>query len=241
MGKWFEDWFADKDYLKVYGHRDSDDAKQLIETVLSQIDVPKNAKVLDAACGAGRYSHLLAGKGFNVTGFDLSKQLLEVANKNFEHSVNLFRADLRSIQFKEKFDLIFNVFTSFGYFESDEENFLFIKNAYTFLHNGGYFVFDFLNKDFVINNLNPKTEKELDGLSIVETREIVDGRVVKKITLRRDQGIKEFVESVRLYDKDKIISEFENIGYNVKKVFGDYLGKEYNSQQSARLIIIFQK
>ena len=67
MKQWFEDWFESEEYLKVYRHRNSEEAEILVSFILSEINLPAKAKVLDLGCGAGRHALLLAKRGFDVT------------------------------------------------------------------------------------------------------------------------------------------------------------------------------
>lgn len=243
MSEWYKEWFDD-DYLKVYSHRNDEDAKTLIETVLKYIDIEKNAFVLDAACGAGRHSRLMAEYGFRVIGFDLSESLLKAANENRKKNevyFHLVKSDFRQIFFKNKFDLILNLFTSFGYFESDEENFKFVTNAYRFLNRGGYYIFDFINKDFLTDNLIADTRKNIKGIEIFEKRKIENNRVIKNIILDNQGKKKEYIESVKLYDSEELIDAFKKIGYKIKKIFGDYKGSEFILKESQRLVIILEK
>lgn len=242
--EWFKDWFSSKDYLDVYSHRNNEDTKNLIDLILSEIVLSKNSNVLDAACGAGRHSIRLAEKGFNVTGFDLSETLLEIAkskanDKNL--NINFQLADLRTFKSDKKFDLVVNLFTSFGYFNSDEENFLFASNAYNMINDNGYYVLDYLNKNFLEDHLVDQTEKVFDNKQIQERRSIVDGRVEKKITIIKENQNSEFLESVKLYSYSELQTHFNRIGFKEIKVFGDYFGERFDNESSERCIIIFQK
>lgn len=244
MGKWFEDWFASDLYLEVYKHRDETDAQNLFNLIDKSIHLKKTALILDAACGAGRYTILLKEIGFNVVGFDLSLPLLKTARSNYmelDNQHQFFRADLREVQLKKRFDLILNVFTSFGYFESDKENFAFASNAFNFLKEDGYFVFDFLNKFYLEENLVPETKRESNGLIIKEHREISNNRVVKNIEISDESKQHKFVESVKLYSYEEIVENFKKIGYKVQNVFGSYFGEEFKLKDSERVIIFFQK
>ncbi len=126
--------------------------KDLVNLILSKVDLKLNAKVLDAACGAGRHAIKFAEKGFNVTAFDLSKTLLQIGideARNRNISIDFQNSDIRTFTSNFKFDLILSLFTSFGYFETDEENFIFPKNAYNMLNENGHYILDYLNKNFV--------------------------------------------------------------------------------------------
>lgn len=242
--EWFYKWFSSEDYLNVYQHRNDEDAEKLINLILREINIKNNSCVLDAACGAGRHSILFAKKDFKVTGFDLSETLLNFAKAEaikFGLNITFQKSDIRNFFIDTKFDLIVNLFTSFGYFSSDEENFAFIKNAFKMLNKGGFFVLDFFNKEFLIQNLVSDSQKKINGRTIIEYREISENRVIKKIQIKKESVINEYIESVRLYDKDEILNKFSDIGFSVSKIFGDYNGKKYDTKNSQRLIIIFTK
>lgn len=244
MENWFRDWFSSEEYLYVYQHRDDEDATKLLELILKQTNLTKQNSILDAACGAGRHSIYLASKGFNVFGFDLSKTLLFKAKENAKkRSVenNFVCADLRNICFRKKFDLIINLFTSFGYFKNDEENFRFINSAYHLLGKNGFYVLDYFNKNYLLANLTAENEKLIDGKIIIEKRKVVNNRVIKEIQIKNGLEEQNFIESVRLYSKIEIDIEFKKIGFTPVSVFGDYDGTNYDEQNSSRLILFFKK
>jgi 2-polyprenyl-3-methyl-5-hydroxy-6-metoxy-1,4-benzoquinol methylase len=242
--EWYKDWFSSKDYLDVYRHRNSEDTQRLVNLILSKVDLKLNAKVLDAACGAGRHAIKFAEKGFNVTAFDLSKTLLQIGideSRNRNVSIDFQNSDIRTFTSNFKFDLILSLFTSFGYFETDEENFIFPKNAYYMLNENGYYILDFLNKKFVEQNLVKESERKINEKEIVENRFIKNDRVVKRISIREDNENNEYIESVKLYSYDQLEEKFMSVGYNVVNVFGDYFGNPFNNESSERCIIFFQK
>ncbi|MCB0731826.1 MAG: class I SAM-dependent methyltransferase [Ignavibacteriae bacterium] len=242
--EWYKDWFSSDYYLEVYKHRNFEDTENLVELILSNTDIKPDAKILDAACGAGRYSIKFAERGFDVTGFDLSKSMLEIAENEASIrnlKIDFQHYDLRHFKSEKKFNLVLSLFTSFGYFESDDENFLFPQNAYNYLKEKGYYILDYLNKGYLETNLVENSEKFVEDNKITETRFIKNNRIQKKIIISNGEENKEYLESVKLYSYEEIVKNFENIGFNVKKVFGNYLGENYNKQTSERCIIIFQK
>ena len=193
MGEWFKDWFASEEYLQVYSHRDNAEAKQLIDFILNEIPVSENVVVLDAACGAGRHSKIFIEHKCKVFGFDLSKTLLKIANQSIDFNnanAHFVCADLRNICFKQKFDIIVNLFTSFGYFDSDADNQSFISSAFDLLNDHGYYIFDYLNPVFVKNNLVQFSQKVIGNKEILEERKIVNGRVEKTISIKNDSLVK---------------------------------------------------
>ena len=244
MEEWFKDWFNTKEYLNVYRHRNEEDAKELVELILENIDIPLNGKVLDLACGPGRHSILFAQRGYNVSAVDLSKNLLKVALENAVKSnvdVNFIEADLRNLCIKPKFDLVVNLFTSFGYFDDDKENFKLFKRAFYFLNYNGYFVLDFFNKDYLEKNIVSISKGYIDHSRIFQERKIEGKRVVKKITISKNGNERHFMESVRMYSKDELITGIENYGFKVEKIFGDIRGRTFDLESSPRIIIIARK
>lgn len=242
--EWYKDWFASEDYLDVYKHRNLEDTEKLVKLILSNVQISSDASILDAACGAGRYSIKFAELGFNVTGFDLSSTLLEIAKSEAEKrnlKINFKLSDIREFFTSEKYDLVVSLFTSFGYFDSDDENFMFINNAYKMLSDNGYYVLDYLNKEFLENNLVGNTEKKIEDKNIFESRQIRNNRVEKKIKIVKDNNSSEYLESVKLYSYHQLIEKFNAIGFKEIKTFGDYEGNDYHSKTSERCIIIFQK
>lgn len=240
MAAWYKEWFESENYLKVYGHRDDSDAHKIIDLILHSIDIKKKSNVLDAACGAGRHSVYLSERGFNVFAFDLSNALLNNARCRAaaeKADIALFRADLRYVSLKQKIDLVINLFTSFGYFESDEENFSFARNAYEFLKEGGYYVLDYINKPYIVKNLVPESERIIEGINIVEKRYIKDDRIEKVIEINGDR----YIESVKLYASSYVIEKFLEIGFKVSNIFGSYDGAGFDEQNSERLIVILRK
>lgn len=244
MSDWFKDWFDSSEYLDVYSHRDNTDAENLLALIRNNYSFKKGTKVLDAACGKGRFSNLFAKNGFDVTSFDLSMQLLKNAQrKSNQNNLNVkyFRSDIRNVPLKGSFNLVLNMFTSFGYFTNDNENFSFIRKAYKLLNEKGYFIFDYLNKDYVINNLSPLSNRTIGEKKIIEERKINHNRVEKKIIIESSSERKIFHESVLMYSPDEIIDGFNLCGLKVDKIFGDYIGSNFNSINSERLLIFFAK
>lgn len=244
MSEWYKNWFSSEEYLQVYRHRNEQDAEYLLDLILNSTNLPAGSMVLDAACGAGRHSVALAQKGYNITAFDLSKSLLKIGKNNSRKlglKIDFLCSDIRNVALAAKFNLIINLFTSFGYFDSDEENFQFLCNSKELLQNDGYFVLDYLNKNEVVDNLVPETRRNYKGKTYLEKRFISKGRVIKEIIINGNGEHNNYIESVRLYSYEEIITAFENSGFLIRNIFGNYKGSTFNKNNSERLIIIAQK
>jgi hypothetical protein len=133
------------------------------------------------------------------------------------------------------------MFTSFGYFNNDVENSKFIKYASDHISKAGYFVFDYLNPTYVVNNLIKSSEKSIDDYNIVEHRSIENNRVQKEIVISNSDNLHRFYESVRLYSYQEIVTMFKKYGFQIIKEFGDYKGSIYDEKTSERMILFFTK
>ena len=148
MTEWFEQWFGEE-YLQLYPHRDGEDAKRVVALISGAVTL-RRAQVLDLACGPGRHAEHLAAHGAAVTGFDLSMPLLSRAKHRSSGVGRWVRGDMRYLPFcGEVFDLVVNLFTSFGYFTDDSEHLAVIRDVARTLVPGGTLVIDYLNADFV--------------------------------------------------------------------------------------------
>ncbi len=245
MDHWYKAWFESDEYLEVYKHRDTKDAQKIIDLILIKLKCTNSCNILDMACGSGRHASIFASKGFLIVGFDLSFNLLKEAKKKsamLQKPFLLLRADIRNIPLNNKFHLVLNLFTSFGYFESDDENFSVFKSAFNLLEENGWFIFDYLNTGFLRLNLVPETKEQIsDDFSVEQYRTIVNDFVKKDIYLIKGKNRKHYTEKVKLYDHNTIISKIKDSGFSDYLMFGDYDGNNFNKSKSQRLIIMAKK
>ena len=132
--KWFSSWFDTPFYHILYKDRNDKEAHAFMDTLTHYLNFPENGTILDLACGKGRHSLYLNTLGYNVTGVDLSENSINFA-KQFENETLRFKVHDMCVPFGEKFDGVFNLFTSFGYFDDDEDNLNTIKAIKTNLNN----------------------------------------------------------------------------------------------------------
>jgi len=236
--EWFERSFRE-DYVLVYRHRDDSAADEEIANLLEQLPIKGQGKVLDLCCGSGRHSRALARRGYEVVGVDLSPVLLKLAEEqNHFPKLRFARCDMRKIPFREEFDIVVNLFTSFGYFTSDEENAKVVQNMAQALKQGGELILDYLNPAFVKDHLVPHSTKEVTGLTIDEKRWIEDGFVKKRILIQDDSSHepREYQEQVRLFNVEQMMAMLEQAGFGHIRVFGNYAFEPYDAPESPRMI-----
>jgi SAM-dependent methyltransferase len=247
--QWFEEWFNHPLYLEVYSHRDKDEAASCIQTILSitglDIRHPASISVLDIACGAGRHALELARLGYCVTGNDLSPFLLEEARKearNCKLNLQLTCCDMRQIPGDGSFDLVVQLFTSFGYFNSKDDDLLVLKKAYEALKHGGWYILDLINPVHLEKTLVPQSSRTTGTLSVTESRKLENERITKTITITSNLGeTLNFRESVRLYGKEEIVSMLEKTGFTIVTITGDYQGKLFSMEESSRMMLFCTK
>ncbi len=241
--EWYEKWFSSKYYPELYRHRNEQEAADIVNLIQRTIKPPPTARVLDVCCGSGRHSIEFAKRGYSVTGFDLSRYLISLAKKNLAEAkekdlkARFYIKDMRSFYFKVPFEICINLFSSFGYFESDKDNFKVFSNVSDCLKDGGYFVFDYLNENFLRENLKELTEDEMNGKKIIQKRRIENNYVIKEITI----GNKVFEERIKLYSLPRIKNALKQNGLNTEFVFGDYYGNSFDRKESGRMIVFAKK
>lgn len=238
MAEWYERWFGEE-YLALYPHRNEADAAAAVALLERTLRGRDTGRVLDLACGVGRHIPLLRRFGFTV-GLDLSPVLLRIARANDADGAYV-RADMRVLPFaRASFALVVNLFTSFGYFASDDEHRLVLREVREILAPGGTLVLDFFNAAFVRATLVPQDEREVNGVLMEQRRSISrDGRFVeKRITIRQDG--RTFLERVRLFEAAELRSMMNAAGLTVLAEFGDYDGSQL-SADSPRAILFAER
>lgn len=241
---WYTEWFNSENYLKVYSHRDESEAERLVELIVQTLSIKPDSKILDMACGSGRHAVIFAKRGFDVTAVDLSQRLLSDAKATARENdvkINFVLSDILDFETTQRFNLALNLFTSIGYFDNDEDNFRVILKANELLIDGGYFVIDYFNKNYLLKNLIPTSVFSENGLRITQNRIIEGNRVRKNISIESNGLVEEYYESVRLYNHDEMLTHIKKAGFNIFNEFGDYNGNNFNKESSPRLIIVAKK
>jgi len=236
---WFTSWFDTPYYHILYKDRNYREAQIFMDNLTHYLNLPEKAKVLDLACGKGRHSIYLNQLGFDVLGADLSENSIAEASKNSNETLHFKVHDMRE-PFEEKFEAIFNLFTSFGYFENDDDNLTTLKAIKESLSEYGFAVIDFMNVNQVIETLVPEEVKTVDGIDFHIKRYLEDGHILKEIDFE-DQGRKfhftEKVKALTLKDFEELMAE---AGIFLLDIFGDYKLKKFHKTESERLIMIFK-
>jgi SAM-dependent methyltransferase len=236
---WFSSWFDTTYYHILYKGRNYREAQVFMDNITHYLNLPEKAKVLDLACGKGRHSIYLNQLGFDVLGADLSENSIAIANKNANETLHFKVHDMRD-PFEEKYDAIFNLFTSFGYFENDEDNLTTLKAIKESLSEYGFAVIDFMNVTQVLNTLVPEETKTVEDINFHIKRYLKDGYIFKEIDFEDKGQSFHFTERVRALTLNDFETLMEEAGIYLLDIFGDYKLKKFHKTESERLIMIFK-
>lgn len=240
---WYEEWFDHPEYELVYQDRDDAEAERLVDFLERVAEPDGGASILDMGCGRGRHARALARRGYHVTGVDLSRHAIDEAEKRaLDEGLDVLfrRGDMRRPVCDCCFDGVINVFTAFGYFEDDEDHLQALRAMRRSLRPGGWFMQDYFNVPYLLDNLVAEDRRTRDGADIHQRRWIDDGRINKEITIRSGESKRSFRESVRLYKLDDFRAMYDEAGLDLVETYGDYEGGAY-SKASPRLILIARK
>ena len=238
---WFASWFDTPYYHILYNYRDNTEAKLFIDKLFAHLNPKPQCKILDLACGRGRHAIHMNQKGFDVTGVDLSDENIAYA-KAFENDLLHFEVqDMRLPMGKNRFDYVFNLFTSFGYFDADREDVSAMINISNCLKKGGTLILDFMNTPKVARHLVPEETKIAEGIEFHINRYVEGEQIVKEITFLADGTNWRFEERVKKYSLADFNSLFAQAGLQPVTYFGSLDLQPYDEQQSDRLIMIVKK
>ncbi len=235
----------DRWYLLVYPHRDDAEANRLVALLARTVPLA-SAKLLDLGCGPGRHLRAFAVAGASAVGLDRSAELLARAaseSKGNSARWRLIRADMRTLPFTEAaFDGATSLFTTLGYSTEDDDR-RSIAEAWRVVRAGGFFLLDFLNRDRVLAEVRPMSERVNGAYRVFERRRVQNGRrVIKRITIERDGGggapLADYEEQVTLYTGEELRALLQGAGFRVAHEWGDYDGSAWEARQSPRHLLL---
>jgi len=230
---WYREWFGE-DYLELYSYRDAQEAREHAAFFDEHVGDAADGPLLDLACGMGRHLAEFEARGYRVVGCDLSYVLLRTGI-NRHGAMPLVRADMRQLPFRDAaFSGLVNFFTSFGYFDSPQEDAQTLREMARVLYRGAPFLFDYLNVARELSRLVDREEKVIDGERVLIERwfDHSSRTFNKRITI----GERRFLERVRGYDVDEITSLFTAAGFAIGDIYGGFDGSVFDSR-SSRLIL----
>jgi SAM-dependent methyltransferase len=221
---WFQHAFGAL-YPVIYAHRDDAAAEREALFARDALDLAAGQRLLDLACGDGRHLAAFSAFGLDVVGVDLSDALLDRARAR---GCRVVRADLRALPFASAvFDRATSFFTSFGYFESEDENLGALNEAARILRPGGRLLLDVPDRDHLERRLVPRSEFQRQGFRMRCDRAIDRGRVRKSVRVSNARGeeVAHFEESVRVYALSELESILALSNFRIVRRSGGFDGK----------------
>ena len=238
---WFASWFDSPYYHTLYKNRDEKEAQVFIDNLITHLQIPKGSKLIDIACGKGRHAKYFSQKGMDVIGVDLSPNSIASAKENANATLQFAVHDMREVYQENNFDVVTNLFTSFGYFEDNTDEQKAINAMASNLKSEGFLIIDFMNVKKVIANLVLEEQKTIDGILFNISRKAENGHIIKDIEIingTEKQHFQEKVKAITLADYSNFISK---AGLKIIDIFGNYKLDSFNKKTADRLILICKK
>lgn len=237
--EWFEHWFDTPFYHILYDYRNDDEARHFMSNLVHHLRLSKGDKILDLPCGKGRHSIFLYEQGFDTTGADLSVNSIEYAKQFEKENLNFRIHDMRD-PLNGSYDAIFNLFTSFGYFNQETTNIKVLKNFKNALNDGGHIVVDFLNLDKVVAELVPQQHLRKKNVDFIISKKVSEDFILKEIEVHFKDERHHYLEKVQALDLDKMNYFADKAGLEIQEIFGDYDLNPFDKENSERLILVMQ-
>lgn len=238
--EWYTTWFDTPYYHILYKNRDDEEAQNFMRQLTDYLNLKPKSHILDLACGRGRHAIYLNKIGYQVTGIDLSQNSIDYA-KNFETDGLHFQRHDMCQPMDKTYDAVFNLFTSFGYFEKDDYNINAIKAMKANMKPDAFGVIDFLNVHHTLKYLKSYDTKTVDGIAFKIHKWVEDGYIFKRIQFEAQGREFDFTERLKCIDLELFKTYFKAAGLQIKQVFGSYNLEDYNTKTSERLILIFKQ
>jgi len=226
-------------YPILYAHRTVAAARPEAQFAIDQLAITPRDKVLDLCCGNGRHLAHILDRAPKAVGFDYSPHLLQLARATTQNRARFVRGDMRRLPFVAAFDVLLNFFTSFGYFQDEEDNRATARALARALRPGGRFFIDFLNPAHLRATLNPETTRQEGDFHIVERRWIDEEtqRINRTTQVIRDgQIFFTYTASAEIYTPEDLSALLRACGFEIAAIYGNHDGQPIDDTQPRMII-----
>lgn len=238
---WYDDdglWVGFADVM--FPERREHEAAELVATS-PLLKVSSGTRVLDLACGPAVHVVPMARAGAEVTGVDLSAAMLERARAACAQagvSARLVRADMLEFVEQDAYDLVINMYTSFGYFTDPGDNLTVLRNIRASLAPGGKVVIDLLGKEVLASWVGRPQSVPVPGGTVFMEDTILDdwARLRTDWTLVRGDEVRKASILSHLYSAVELRSLFQQAGFIDIEFFGGFDMSPYDNR-AKRLIV----
>ncbi len=240
--EWFGEWFDSPFYHILYQNRDYKEAERFVGNIYAYLNPVSGSAAVDLACGKGRHAIQLNKLGLDVLGLDLSPQSIEAASLSQNASLRFRVHDMREeVELESPVDYVFNLFTSFGYFETLDEDKAVLYSIKKALKLDGIAIVDYMNCKQVVKSLVAEEKISLGGVDFSLSRRFTGSHIEKKIVFQKEGESFEFIERVKYIDLAGFKALLEDTGLALQATLGDYDLNPYDSETSSRLIMVIKK
>jgi SAM-dependent methyltransferase len=245
-----KNWYENNDFWQTWGpvlfsKQRLANTPEEVNKILALVKIPPKTRVLDLCCGVGRHSLELARRGFSVTGVDRTQSYLEQARQQAKQeglSIEFVREDMRHSRRPDTFDLVINMFTSFGYFEDQEDDRKVARNIYDSLKPGGVLLMEMSGKEIVAREFREHDWHEIDGVYWLEERKVIDNwkQMLNRWIMFKDGKRYEHTVCSRMYSATELRAVLKEAGFQKMNVYGGLDGRPYDGM-AARLVVAAYK
>jgi SAM-dependent methyltransferase len=208
---------------------------------MKRLPLPPDSPLLDLGCGTGRHARKLASHGHRVLGVDLSAESIRAAKQHEKRGLWFRRQDMRLPLGVHGFAAVFNLFTTFGYFDDPADDLAVVQNIARALKPGGWLVLDYLNERVAERDLRPREVIARDGVVFQITRWTDATHFFKRIECHEGTTSRVFVERVAKLTREDFRFMFDLCGLNVEATYGNYQLAAFDEDASPRLVLIARK
>jgi SAM-dependent methyltransferase len=246
MTEWYEDeafWTTFAPFIFSEGRFER--AAEQIDAIL-ELTEPPGRDVLDLCCGPGRHAVPLAARGYRVTGVDRTAPLLELARQRATAAavdLELVESDMRRFSRPDGFDLVLNLFTSFGYFERRDDDLVALHRMFDNLRPGGRLLIDTLGKERLAREFLPVSiDEAADGTLLVQRHTILDGwsRIRRQWILIEGERARSYTFEHTVYSGQELAERLTAVGFVDIRLYGDLQGSAYDAD-ARRLVVVASK
>ncbi len=237
---WWETFFG-SDYLKQYEDQPERTVAD-VDALERILHLRPGARIVDLACGAGRHAIDLAGRGYRVTGYDLSEELLKTARsaaRAAKQRVEFVQGDMRELPYRGAFDAAINMFSSFGYFDTVEEDAKVLAGVARGLKARGKFLMERFNRESLAYELPMQGWRVTRDGGVVlqeDTFDVLRGRYDTRQVVIDRNGTRDHTGSVRAYTLPELKALFVAAGLPIHRVLGGLDLSPYTAR-SRRLVL----
>jgi SAM-dependent methyltransferase len=243
---WFRPFFDAAYVAALREEKPLRQTRREVDFVLRSLRPAPNARILDLACGYGRHASLLARRGFRVVGVDLSRPMLAEARRRFREGPRLSfrRGDMRRMAYRDEFDAVVNLYTSFGYF-TPAQNAAVLRGMARALRPGGRLLLD--HRDPVHEAALPRRLRYRAGRTrvVLEERRFDRGaRVTESTRLvltagRRTARLEHL--RVQTFSLSQWRRMLRAAGLRLLRAYSGFDGRRYRRGSTGRLIVVAEK